>query len=123
MSEKKVEEWLENGELVSENGADDEESSLVQLVDEEGNEYTFELLEIFPAGDEEYVALFPLMDGEGDKALAEEDFALVFMRIEGEGDEESLVEIADEEELGKVVEAWDAFVDNLEQNAADEAAN
>lgn len=73
---------------------------LYTLVDEEGKEQTFELLDTLEEGDERYFALIPYF--ENDEALLQDDGELVILKAQMEGDEEILVSIDDDEEFDRI---------------------
>lgn len=71
------------------------------LVDEEGVEQTFELLDVMELEDQRYFALIPYFD-DADDAL-EDDGELIILKSEmDENDEELMISIDDEEEYQRV---------------------
>ncbi len=77
------------------------ETNLVTLIDEDGTEREFEVLEIIEVDEQEYVVIAP-PEGEED-----EDEALVFrLEMDGETGEELLVDIEDDDEWEKVAAAY-----------------
>ncbi len=81
----------------------EEQSDTLVLMDEEGQEHQFQVLDILEVDGTEYVVLLPTEPGEED----EEEVAEV-LRIEtDESGEEVLVELDDEAELEKVARAWE----------------
>ena len=75
---------------------------LVELTDEEGNKYNFEVLDAYESGDNKYVALSPCNeDGSPDE---EEDGTLVIMKAIEEDEETYFEEIEDDEEYETVAE-------------------
>ncbi len=82
---------------------------LVELTDEEGNKYNFEVLDAYEDGDNKYVALSPCNeDGTPDE---EEDGTLVIMKAIEEEDETYFEEIEDDDEYETVA---DNFINRLE---------
>ena len=82
---------------------------LIELTDDEGNKYNFEVLDAFEDGDNKYVALTPCNE---DGTLSEEDDGtLVVMKAVEEGDESYFIDIEDDDEYETVA---DAFVNRLE---------
>ncbi|MEG0874970.1 MAG: DUF1292 domain-containing protein [Clostridiales bacterium] len=80
---------------------EDFETSFVTLVDEDGTEREFEVLEILEVEDKEYVVIAP-PEGEED-----EDEALVFRLVTDETTgEETLLDIESDEEWDKVAEIY-----------------
>ena len=81
----------------------DEESNIIKLSDENGNEINFEFLDLIPLDDEEYVVLLPVVeDGE------EDDGEVVILKLEDSDDEnmESYVSVDNEETLNKVFQIF-----------------
>ena len=81
----------------------DEESNIIILNDENGNEIKFEFLDLISLDEEEYVVLLPVLE-EGE----EDDGEVVILRLE-ESDsdtEESYVSVDDEEILNKVFQIF-----------------
>lgn len=72
---------------------------VITLVDEEGTEYDFSVLDVLEVGDDEYAILIPVDDEEQD------DEVVIFKFTEDEEGNEILVEIEDEE-WEKVADAW-----------------
>ncbi|MGI6552888.1 MAG: DUF1292 domain-containing protein [Clostridia bacterium] len=75
-----------------------EASDLIELVDEEGKQFQFRLIDALEIDEKKYAILLPLdqIDGE----------ALVLRLEKGEDGEELLVEIEDDEEWEMVSQAW-----------------
>lgn len=81
----------------------DEESNIIVLNDENGNEIKFEFLDLIALDGEEYVVLLPVLE-EGE----EDDGEVVILKLE-ESDsetEESYVSVDDEEILNKVFQIF-----------------
>ncbi|MCD7826922.1 MAG: DUF1292 domain-containing protein [Clostridiales bacterium] len=93
---------IKNDEISNE---DDYEPVIVSVEDEEGNEHTFEELDVIEDGDNEYVALIPIYDESED--LIEESGELIVLQRKYEGDEIYLEAIENEDEfmrIGKMFE-------------------
>lgn len=73
---------------------------LYTLIDEEGKEQTFELLDAIEEGDERYFALIPYFEESGD--LLQDDGELVILKAQMEGDEEILASIDDDAEFERI---------------------
>lgn len=90
---------------------------IVTLVDEEGKEHSFMVLDIIPVKESEYAILVPtdneLIDNE-----AEEQDAVIFRIDENDG-EQMLTVVEDDEEWDAVAEAWEELTD-LEEDDEDE---
>ncbi len=84
---------------------------LISLVDEEGNEYEFEVLDEIDYKDGHYYALMPTFD------LPEQDIEsgstyMIFEAVEDENGEPQLAEIEDEDLLDEISEI---FEDNFDE--------
>ena len=84
---------------------------LISLVDEEGNEYEFEVLDAIDYKDGHYYALMPTFD------LPEQDIEsgstyMIFEAVEDENGEPQLAEIEDEDLLDEISEI---FEDNFDE--------
>lgn len=73
---------------------------LYTLIDEEGKEQTFEMLDALEQDGERYFALVPYYENPDD--LTEDDGELVILRVQADGDEEILVSIDDDAEFEKI---------------------
>lgn len=94
----------------------DDESNIVVLNDEDGNEVKFEFLDLIEYESEEYVVLLPI-DDEGEN----DDGEVVILKMEdSDTDEESYVGVEDEETLSAVFDIFkDKFKDEF--NFTDDA--
>lgn len=80
----------------------EDESNIVVLNDEDGNEIKFEFLDLIEYESEEYVVLLPV-DDEGEN----DDGEVVILKLEdSETDEESYVSVDDEATLSAVFEIF-----------------
>lgn len=88
----------------------DDESNIVVLNDENGNEIRFEFLDLIEYESEEYVVLLPI-DDEGEN----DDGEVVILKLEdSDTDEESYVSVDDENVLSAVFEIFkDKFKDEF----------
>jgi len=73
---------------------------LYTLVDEEGIEQTFEMLDAIEHDGERYFALVPYQENPDD--LVESDGDLVILKAQVDGDEEMLASIDDDAEFEKI---------------------
>jgi uncharacterized protein YrzB (UPF0473 family) len=73
---------------------------LYTLVDEEGKEQTFELLDVMEVNDQRYFAMVPYYPEASE--LLEGDGELVILKSQFEGDEEILVSIDDDKEFDRI---------------------
>lgn len=90
----------ENTNKPLDNFDEDYEPDLITLSDEDGNEYTFEVIDAADLNDTRYLAMVPY--AEDDSTLLEEDLDLILMRVSEEDGEEFLDEVEDEKELFEV---------------------
>ena len=93
------------------NNEDADEVDLISLLDEEGNEYEFEVLDEIDYKDGHYYALMPTFD------LPEQDIEsgstyMIFEAVEDENGEPQLAEIEDEDLLDEISEI---FEDNFDE--------
>lgn len=84
----------------------DFEGNLIGLIDDEGNELNFELLDRVKIGDEEYVALAPELNTPDEILGSDGDLVILKVVIDEELQEETFVTVDDEEELYR---AFDVF--------------
>ncbi len=108
---------------MSNNG--EERSDLVILVDEEGNEHDFALIDRFLVETEEYAILVPVAQSEsgdnGQAAGLEEEEAFIFRIDRGEDEEEEfLVEVEDEAEWNTVASVWEERLQSMEYDDEDD---
>ena len=82
---------------------------ILTLSDDEGNEYTFEVLDAIETDESRYLALLPVYDDP--QKLLDDSGELVIVRVNDEGDEEFFEEIEDDEEYDTIA---DAFIDRLQ---------
>ena len=85
-------------------GEQEEMNGVITLVDEDGVEHGFEIIDMLELGDSQYVAVVPA--GEEDEDEDEESDELVLLKIVAEGVEEYLEAIEDEEEFNQVSAAF-----------------
>lgn len=87
---------------MSEDVKDEEtmEESVVLLVDEEGKEHEFQLVDMLEVEGSQYAVLSPIEDGE-----ESEEAIILKVGLDSNG-EEMLFDIEDDEEWEKVVEVW-----------------
>ncbi len=82
---------------------------LITLADDDGKEYTFEVLDAIETDDGRYLALLPTFDDP--QKMLEDSGELVIVKDGEEDGEEYFYEIEDDDEYETVA---DAFVDRLE---------
>ncbi len=82
---------------------------IITLADDEGKEYTFEVLDAIETDDGRYLALLPTF--EDPQQMLDDSGELVIVKVGEEDGEEYYYEIEDDDEYETVA---DAFVDRLE---------
>ncbi len=82
---------------------------IVTLSDDDGNEYTFEVLDAVETDEHRYLALLPVH--EDPKDLLDDSGELVIVRVTEEDGEEFFEEIEDDDEYETIA---DAFIDRLQ---------
>jgi len=94
---------------------DDEEFSILVLVDDEGVEHEFELLAEMEIEKEKYRVLIPLMEEEEMEEMDEFEAEIVILKVVYDEDgSEMLSDIEDEEEWEMVADAWQELVESEE---------
>jgi putative Holliday junction resolvase len=92
----------------------EQEENWITLVDEEGQEHRFNLLNVVEVEGMKYAVMVP------DVHEAEEDEEAVIFRVEtDEEGEEVLVDIDDDEEFSKVCDVLAEFIDEEEEDIPD----
>lgn len=96
---------------------DEETDEILTLTDEEGQDHEFVLVDILTLNEREYAILLPFDEatghGESSEASDDEDeMEAVILRMEkDDAGDEQLVEIDDEQEWQSVVDAYEAMLD------------
>ncbi len=93
----------------------EERTDIIVLVDEEGVEHDFALVDRFQVDMAEYAILVPVIyteEGTNGEAVDFEDEAFIF-RIDLDVGEEMLVEVEDEKEWHQVASVWEERVQNI----------
>ncbi len=83
------------------------EDEVITLVDEDGKEHQFALLDVIEVDENEYAILIPAEDGDAEEA----DEAVILRMEEDEEGNEVLVDIDDEAEFERVATAWEELLD------------
>ena len=82
---------------------------IITLEDDDGVEYTFEVLDRIETNEARYVALLPVYDDP--QKMLDDNGELVILKAEEEDGEEYFVDIEDDDEYNMIV---DAFTDRLQ---------
>ena len=96
------------------------ESNLISLLDDEGNEYEFEIIEELDYNDGHYYALMPLFDMPDDEQEDSENVYMIFEDIIDENGEPQLAEIDDEALLDTLAEMFEEKFDEALEDDDDE---
>lgn len=88
--------------------AEEYNPDIVTLSDDEGKEYTFEVLDAIETDDSRYLALLPVYDDP--KKILDDSGELVIVSVKEEDGEEFFEEIMDDDEYESVA---DIFIDRL----------
>ncbi len=90
---------------------EDYNPDIITLSDDDGKEYTFEVLDAIETDEARYLALLPVF--EDAQAMLDDSGELVIVKVDEEDGEEFFSEIEDDDEYETIA---DAFIDRL-QNA------
>ena len=82
---------------------------IISLEDDDGKEYTFEVLDRIETDDARYVALLPVYDDP--KKMLDDNGELVILKVVEENGEEFFEDIEDDDEYDMIA---DAFTDRLQ---------
>jgi uncharacterized protein YrzB (UPF0473 family) len=95
------------------------QDEVLTLLDEEGKEHRFEVIDILQVNESDYAILLPLeAENELDSEVAEDE-AVIF-RIVDEGEEnQTLMAVEDEEEWELVASAWEEKVLEMDDEEDD----
>ncbi len=89
---------------------DNYEADLISLLDEDGNEYEFEILDEIDHKDNHYYALSPLFDLP-EEGIDSESTYMIFEVIEDDDGEPQLAEVDDEALLDEIAEIFESRFD------------
>lgn len=88
---------------------------VITLVDEEGAEHDFEVIDVIEVDSEKYAILLPVTEDE-DAQLEDENGEAIILKFATDDDgNEFLVDIEDNEEWEKVADAWEEMLDEEEE--------
>jgi uncharacterized protein YrzB (UPF0473 family) len=93
----------------------EERTDIVILIDEDGNEHDFALVDRFPVDLKEYAILVPViyLEEEEEDSIDLEEEAYIF-RIDLDEGEETLVEVDDEFEWNQVAMVWEERMQSMD---------
>lgn len=92
---------------------DEMESNIIQTKDENGEEQSFELVDVFKVKDKDYAALIRV-NADGTPIDGEEE-ELILMRLIEEEDNYTFEEIEDDDEFNEVVDAFENEIDDEDE--------
>ena len=84
---------------------DDYNPDIITLSDDDGNEFTFEVLDAIETDDARYLAMLPQYDDP--KKMLDDSGELVIVKVEEENGETYLCPIENDEEFNEVGEAFE----------------
>ncbi len=96
---------------------DEETEEILTLTDEEGQDHEFVLVDVLTLNEREYAILLPFEEATGRSESSEgsdedDEMEAVILRMEKDADgEDQLVEIDDEQEWQSVVDAYEAMLE------------
>ena len=91
--------------------ADEFGANLVTVLDDEGNQHQFELIDAIETDDGRYVALLPVYENPGDSV--DDDGELIVLEVSEENGEEILVPIEDEEMFEEIAGIFEDSLSDL----------
>ena len=86
-------------------------NDLVTVVDDEGNQHQFEVLDAIETDTGRYVALVPVYDNPSD--LINDDGELVILTVKEENGEDLLLPIEDDDEFEEIAEIFEERLADL----------
>ncbi len=89
------------------------EPDLISLLDEDGNEYEFEILDEIDYKDSHFYALMPLFDLP-EQDIESESTYMIFEAAEDENGEPQLAEIEDDALIDELAEIFESRFDDIE---------
>ncbi len=86
-------------------------NDLVTVVDDEGNQHQFEIVDAIETDDGRYVALLPVYDDPAD--MIDDNGELVILTVKEENGEDVLLTIDDDEEFEEIAEIFEERLSDL----------
>ena len=86
-------------------------NDIVTVVDEEGNEHQFEIVDAIETDDGRYVALLPIYENPADRV--DDDGELVILAVKEENGEDIMVTIDDDDEFEEIAEIFEERLQDL----------
>ena len=94
------------------------EPDLISLLDEDGNEYEFEILDEIDYKDSHFYALMPLFDLP-EQDIESENTYMIFEAVELENGEPELAEIEDDSLIDELAEIFESRFDDISYEDAE----
>ncbi len=105
---------MSNEEKITNDNEDYSDADLVSLLDDDGNEYEFEVLDEIDYKDGHYYALMPLFDLP-DQDIESGSTYMIFEAVDSENGEPQLAEIEDEGLLDEIAKIFESNFDSLDE--------
>ncbi len=86
-------------------------NDIVTVVDDEGNEHQFEIVDAIETDDGRYVALLPVYENPAD--MVDDDGELVILAVKEEDGEDIMVTIDDDDEFDEIAEIFEERLADL----------
>ena len=86
-------------------------NDLVTVVDDEGNQHQFEIVDAIETDDGRYVALLPVYDNPAD--MVDGDGELIILTVKEEDGEDLLLTIDDDEEFEEIADIFEERLADL----------
>lgn len=90
----------------------------ITLIDDDGNELEFDVLDVIDTDDGSFYALLPNFETE-EEAL-EQDTYFIFQSVEGENGEPELAEVEDDELLDQLAHIFEKRFEDMYDDLSDE---
>lgn len=99
--------------------AEDFGADIIAVIDEEGVEHQFELVDAIETDNGRYVALLPVFD-ESQDIVDEEDGEIVIFQVDEEDGEETLVTIESDDVFDSVAAIFEERLNDLFEDTTDD---
>ncbi len=95
----------------------EENNELVVLVDDDGKEHTFLVVDVIPVNEFSYAILMPHTEKENSNGEVDvEDLDAYIFRVAEKDGEQVLEEVEEEDEWNLVAEAWESSINELDED-------
>lgn len=96
---------------------DEFDADLIVLLDEDGEEHSFEILDVLEQDDKCYYALYPMIEDPQEQVDSEGEY-YIFEVIDEDG-EQQLAEVEDDQLLDELAEIFEKRFESLFDDASD----